>query len=84
MLPEILRSGMMKDVTQFVVEMHIERKNIEPSRLQYLNSLSVMKELYDAGFRIFWTHRNLWCKFFSARKVHERCGCHELSFVKVT
>ncbi|OWF38076.1 methyltransferase-like protein 24 [Mizuhopecten yessoensis] len=83
-LPEMLRSGTLRDVQQFVIEFHLTRVKAEPSIAQYLKCLKILKDIYDEGFRIFWTHRNLWCKFYSSYGRDERCGCHEVSFVRVS
>ena len=79
-LPEMIKSGAMKQVRQFVVELHITLRP-EPNRQKYFLGLTILKDLYDLGFRIIWTHRNLGCKFYARVGSIERCGCHEVSFI---
>lgn len=83
-LPEMISSGVLDKVTQFVLEFHIVNigTNSEPLKQKYIEGLSVLRKLYDLGFRIFWTHKNLNCKFFS-QFGGQRCGCHEVSFLKL-
>ncbi|KAJ8305752.1 hypothetical protein KUTeg_016297 [Tegillarca granosa] len=83
-LPEMISSGVLDKVTQFVLEFHIVNigTNSEPLKQKYIEGLSVLRKLYDLGFRIFWTHKNLNCKFFS-QFGGQRCGCHENSIDKL-
>ncbi|XP_062568165.1 probable methyltransferase-like protein 24 isoform X2 [Saccostrea cucullata] len=81
-LPDMISSGALNDVRQFAIELHITLR-IEPDGSKYLLGLSILKDLYDMGFRIFWTHRNLWCKFFPQNGAPQRTGCHEVSFVNI-
>ncbi|KAK3091551.1 hypothetical protein FSP39_020753 [Pinctada imbricata] len=81
-LPEMIKSGVMSQVRQFDVELHITLKT-EPNKNKYFLGLSILKDLYDIGFRIFWTHRNLYCKFNSRVGSVARSGCHEVSFINV-
>ncbi|KAK3601533.1 hypothetical protein CHS0354_027675 [Potamilus streckersoni] len=82
-IPDMLKSGALSNVQQFVTELHINL-HFEPMEEAYKMGLSTLKDLYDEGFRIFWTHRNLWCKFMSRFVSEMRSGCHEVSFIKVT
>jgi hypothetical protein len=81
-IPDMLQSGALADVRQFVLELHISLQP-EPVREKYLMGLKVLRDLYDEVFRIFYTHRNLWCKFVSIFNGIERTGCHEVSFLRV-
>ena len=81
-LPEMISSGALDVVRQFAIELHITL-NIEPDARKYRLGLSILKDLYDKGFRIFWTHRNLWCKFSTRNGAPQRTGCHEVSFVNI-
>lgn len=81
-VPQMISSGALDDVRQFAIELHITL-NIEPDARKYLLGLSILKDLYDKGFRIFWTHRNLWCKFSPRNGAPQRSGCHEVSFVNI-
>lgn len=81
-LPQMIRSGTLKNVRQFAIELHITLRS-EPNGAKYLLGLTVLKDLYDMGFRMFWTHRNLWCKFYPQNGASQRTGCHEVSFVNI-
>ncbi|KAL3869489.1 hypothetical protein ACJMK2_042164 [Sinanodonta woodiana] len=81
-IPDMLKSGALSNVRQFVTELHINM-HFEPMEEAYKMGLSTLKDLYDEGFRIFWTHRNLWCKFMSRFVSELRAGCHEVSFLRV-
>ncbi|KAJ8307707.1 hypothetical protein KUTeg_014738 [Tegillarca granosa] len=81
-LPEMISTGSLQNVRQFLAEFHIAISPKEPSKEKYKMALYIFKDLYDLGFRIFWTHRNLWCKFTSHDGI-KRSGCHEISFLQV-
>lgn len=86
----MLQTGILKDIRQMAIEFHVtlkpdrsRRYKEEPPRDKYFFALSLFKDLYDLGFRIFWTHRNPTCKFFSKKGNVERVTCHEVSFVNI-
>ena len=84
-LPEMVSSGALKDVTQFVFEIHIrisDRGEPEADIAKYEMGLRILKQVYDEGFRIFKTHQNPWSKYTS-RFGPVRYGCHELHMVRV-
>lgn len=81
-LPEMITTESLQNVRQFLAEFHITISSREPSKEKYKMALYIFKDLYNLGFRIFWTHRNLWCKFTS-HDGFKRSGCHEISFLKV-
>ncbi|XP_011437111.2 probable methyltransferase-like protein 24 isoform X1 [Crassostrea angulata] len=89
-VPNMLQTGILKDIRQMAIEFHVtlkadrsRRYKEEPPRDKYFFALSLFKDLYDIGFRIFWTHRNPTCKFFSKKGNVERVTCHEVSFVNI-
>ena len=89
-VPNMLQTGILKDIRQMAIEFHVtlkpdrsRRYKEEPPRDKYFFALSLFKDLYDLGFRIFWTHRNPTCKFFSKKGNVERVTCHEVSFVNI-
>ena len=70
-LPEMIASNQLNDVQQLYLEFHaLGDKAIE---------LSVLKKLYDIGFRIFWFHANPECSFDS--KIPTRSRCMEVYFI---
>lgn len=81
-LIQIFESGGLQNIRQLLVELHISIVG-EPERVEYIQGLGVLKLLYDQGFRIFYSHRNLWCKFLSKFQDIEEIGCHEVSFVYI-
>lgn len=82
-LEQIFSVGGVKNIKQLVIELHVAIVG-EPSRLEYYKALSVLKSLHDSGFRLFYTHRNLWCKYLSAQMADiDEIGCHEVSFVYI-
>ncbi|XP_048763072.1 probable methyltransferase-like protein 24 isoform X2 [Ostrea edulis] len=89
-VPNMLETGILKDIRQMAIEFHVTLKTDrsrrfkeEPPKEKYFFTLSLFKDLYDLGFRIFWTHRNPTCKFFSRKGNVERVTCHEVSFVNI-
>jgi len=53
----------------------------EQDRRTYLTALNLLRDIYDKGFRIFWTHQNYYCEFTSKCRQERRTNCHEVSFV---
>ena len=82
-LPDIISTGDLTGIDNLVMELHLELSAPEQGRDTYLQGLEILEDLYDLGYRIFWTHQNLWCKFVSKCKQEHRTNCHEVSFVKV-
>jgi hypothetical protein len=81
-LIQIFETGGVKNVKQLLIELHIAIVG-EPEKLELIQGLGVLKMLYDQGFRIFYSHRNLWCKYLSQFQGIEEIGCHEVSFVYI-
>ena len=81
-LRQIFESGGLKNIRQLVIELHSAIVG-EPSKQEYFLALGILKHLYDAGFRIFYSHRNLWCKYLSNFEGIDEVGCHEVSFVYI-
>lgn len=67
----MIASNQLNDVQQLYLEFHaLGDKAIE---------LSVLKKLYDIGFRIFWFHANPECSFDS--EIPTRSRCMEVYFI---
>ncbi|XP_063408893.1 probable methyltransferase-like protein 24 [Mytilus trossulus] len=81
-LPNMISDGTLKSVKQLLIEFHITMRP-EPDKQRYIRGLNILIDLYEQGFRIFWTKRNLFCRFTSLEEDIERTGCHELSFVNI-
>ena len=82
-LPSILKSGDFRYVDNFLIEFHLETHLPEQGWEVYFTAVAILKDLYDEGFRIFWTHQNKWCKFKSKCRDELRTNCHEVNFIKV-
>lgn len=82
-VPEMIQSGVLRNVRQLLIELHIVniKTKEEPTKEKYISSLVSLKQLYDLGFRIFWTHRNLCCKFTTRNSKQQRTGCQDVAFV---
>jgi hypothetical protein len=84
-IPDMLVSGALSDVRQFVTELHFTLGPLkpEPKLPKYLMGLQILTDLYAAGFRIFHTHKNMNCRFKPKMAGVTRTGCHEVSFVQI-
>lgn len=82
-LIQIFESGGLRNIKQLLLELHIAIVG-EPEKQEYIQGLGVLKMLYDQGFRMYCSHRNLWCKFQSmVLPGMEEVGCHEVSFAYI-
>lgn len=81
-LPNMISDGTLKSAKQLLLEFHITMRP-EPDKQRYIRGLNILIDLFDEGFRIFWTKKNLFCRFTSLEGDIERTGCHELSFVNI-
>lgn len=81
-LPQMIESGVLRNINQLIMEIHISI-GPEPMREKYFQGLLVLKSLYEQGFRIYSTHRNLWCHFLSKFEGIDEVGCHEVSFIRL-
>lgn len=83
-IPEMVKSGSMKDIKQFVVEIHLDltEGRVLPPREKYEKAFDCLRYLYDDGFRIVYTHRNPYCLMKQHKGKDKRWGCHEISFVR--
>lgn len=81
-IPQMAQSGSLHHIRQLIIELHIAI-GPEPMREKYIRGLLVLKSLFDQGFRIYFTHRNLWCHFLSKFEGIDEVGCHEVSFIRM-
>ena len=84
-LPDFIKSGILKDVDALFVEFHLNliAPATESGRATYLRAMKILKQLYDLDYRIFYTHRNTSLIFKSTCRGIERANCHEVNFIKV-
>ncbi|XP_052761118.1 probable methyltransferase-like protein 24 isoform X1 [Mya arenaria] len=83
-LVDIVKTANMTGTNNLAIEFHLALDGTEVEWEQYYRALTVLRNLYHLGYRIFWTHQNPNCAFVSACKMEQRSNCHEISFVKVT
>lgn len=82
-LENMLETRLLSGIDNLAVEFHLERSSFETDRDTYARALLVFKNLYDNGFRIFWTRANTLCRFISACSKEWRTNCHLVNFVRV-
>ncbi|ESO90203.1 hypothetical protein LOTGIDRAFT_164518 [Lottia gigantea] len=91
-LPQLIQTNSLSDIKQLLVELHAcegcssynpDQYNNEPSKHRYILALKIFHDLYELGFRIFWTHKNTACLYRSKFTDKELSACHEVHFVKV-
>lgn len=70
-LPDMIRSGSIRDVTQLYIEFH---SHGTPRHLQ------ILRLLYNEGFRIFWYHRNPECVL--NKQLFQYAWCNEVYFLR--
>ncbi|XP_046379299.2 probable methyltransferase-like protein 24 isoform X2 [Haliotis rufescens] len=75
------KTDALKGIKQLSLEFHMFGKE-EVSR--YIARLNVLRELYNQGYRIFWTTNNVVsaCRFTSVFDGRQRTKCHEVYFLK--
>lgn len=78
-VPQMISSGAMKYVRQFAFEIHSPTIQ-DDSNAWYKGKLTLFRDLYDIGFRIFWSHRNPAC-VYRTHKGQQRCRCIEIYFL---
>ena len=88
-LPEMLSSGVLKEVKQLIMEFHswvdLPPWNIDHrDKTAYTHHLQVLRDLYHADFRIFFFNRfPAKCCMYKDEFGIERFGCHEIHLMKV-
>ncbi|XP_048238240.1 probable methyltransferase-like protein 24 [Haliotis rufescens] len=81
-LRHAFNSNGLEGVKQLSLEFHVFGKE---ERSRYIARLNVLRDLYNLGYRIFWTHNNVVypaCRFTSVYDGRERTRCHEVYFLK--
>ncbi|XP_021352299.1 uncharacterized protein LOC110449639 [Mizuhopecten yessoensis] len=79
-LPNIIDTGSLLGVRQLLIEVHVA---IQGADIHFREKLVILRELYDMGFRLFWSHpsdnpgNTFRC---SVNKKHTTC-CYELHFI---
>ena len=88
-LEHILQTNQLGAIRQLVVEFHDfqvvngDQVFSHGSQRQHIRQLQILKQLYNAGFRIFYTETNTACKFKSTYGPMWS-SCHRVSLTKQT
>ncbi|ESP02337.1 hypothetical protein LOTGIDRAFT_172217 [Lottia gigantea] len=86
-IPNLIQTNSISHIKQLFVEFHTDKSCSlsKPNKCtQYISGLKIFHDLYELGFRIFWTHKNPACLFKSKFTGEELTFCHEIYFVKVS
>ncbi|XP_048251012.1 probable methyltransferase-like protein 24 [Haliotis rufescens] len=78
-LPNMISSGELSKVRQFLVEYHGKCDTKNDCR----NKLKILKDIYDKGFRKFYVHKNHQCGFKNNLFPVIRTGCYEIHYVNI-
>ncbi|XP_069140173.1 uncharacterized protein [Argopecten irradians] len=79
-LPNIIDTGSLLGVKQLLIEVHVA---IQGADIRFREKLVILREMYDLGFRLFWSHpsgepgKTFKC---SVNQKHTTC-CYELHFI---
>lgn len=86
-LAEMVRTDSINDVKQLLVEFHVLTPFLNlTSRNDYISHLTLLRDLYQLGFRIFyfrqWNLPSPPLPFRDSEGIF-RTGCHEVHFMRV-
>ncbi|XP_060082392.1 probable methyltransferase-like protein 24 [Ylistrum balloti] len=79
-LPEMFAAGQFPK--QLIIEFHLWSQKYTTQRDMWIHRLSVLRNVYDAGYRIFWMNRNLICRYKSLYTKQPTLACHEISLIR--
>lgn len=83
-LPNIISSGVLKNVDQLLFEIHVSLVDTAKDKhAKMVKGLEIFRDLFDNGFRVFYSHRNHWCTHKSSFTGRSLIGCHEVFMVNV-
>jgi hypothetical protein len=71
-IPDMINTKQLDSVSQLFLEFHISVNHISAGHLL------VLKQLHDAGFRLFWHHMNPACQ---NKQQPSRSDCQEVYFI---
>ncbi|XP_050404925.1 uncharacterized protein LOC126820835 isoform X2 [Patella vulgata] len=80
-LPEALAAGELKDIKQIMLEFHT-CGNCNDVSNRLTGALTLLKNFYDMGLRIFWMHKNPACPYTCKFTNVKRTKCQEVYFLK--
>ncbi|XP_046554049.1 probable methyltransferase-like protein 24 isoform X1 [Haliotis rubra] len=78
-LPNMVSSGELSNVGQFLVEYHGPCSNLNDC----VSKLKILKDVHDAGFRKFYVHKNHNCGLTNALFPVIRTFCYEIHYVNI-
>ncbi|XP_046564296.1 probable methyltransferase-like protein 24 [Haliotis rubra] len=78
-LPNMVSSGELSNVGQFLVEYHGPCSNLNDC----VSKLKILKDVHDAGFRKFYVHKNHNCGITNALFPVIRTFCYEIHYVNI-
>lgn len=79
-LPEMFASGHFP--RQLIIEFHLWSQRYTTQKDMWIRRLAILRDIYDAGYRIFWMNRNLVCKYKSLYTFKPTLACHEISLLR--
>ncbi|KAK6181072.1 hypothetical protein SNE40_009008 [Patella caerulea] len=80
-LPQAFAAGELKNIKQIFVEFHTCGNCPDVSN-QLTRALTLLKNFYDIGLRIFWMHKNSVCSYTCKFTNVKRTRCQEVYFLK--
>ncbi|XP_055957648.1 probable methyltransferase-like protein 24, partial [Patella vulgata] len=82
-LPQILKAHELTNTKQVMVEFHTCRRCADRQVVKELtHAITILKDLYDIGFRIFWMHKNPACTYTCKYTGAKLSKCQEVYFLK--
>jgi hypothetical protein len=85
--PNILQTGDFHTVRQLCVEIHLSHNTGGVvTHERYIEAITILRDLYQIGFKIFHTQRNMGCGVLKAedgqRNEGGRANCFEICFMR--
>ncbi|XP_055956726.1 uncharacterized protein LOC126820836 [Patella vulgata] len=81
-LPQALAAGELKNTKQIFLEFHT-CGNCNDASKRLTGALTILKNFYDMGLRIFWMHKNPACTYTCKFTNIKRTRCQEVYFLKI-
>ncbi|XP_033744235.1 uncharacterized protein LOC117330126 [Pecten maximus] len=82
-LPNILETGILKDVKQFYMEVHFLANSWSVNI--FADYLELLRQIHNMGFRLFWSHPNQVPENVGKSEFNDRIvsACYELYYVNI-
>lgn len=75
-IPKLLKSGILGKTEQLLLRLH--SSSVYNDVDHYVKRLVVLRDLYDIGFRIFWSDRDILYK----HRLMKVTGCYDINMVR--